>query len=417
MPRFENEGYNPNKRRDVDRTVPEDENYYGNASVDLNFNNKENVIHDNQRRGINPCDDTQENNGEVRFKSESSSDYKPQSRKTNNKKNPPGNNGGKKKKRKRKKPKALTIIIAVIVIILLILAGVFAVIMNRINYDDKTEGYVASSELESSSSVKNILLLGVDARSGDDDESSRSDTMMLVSLDSKHHCIKITSFLRDSWVYIPSLGYEQRLNAACSSGGYQGVVDAIEYNYGVDIDGYAVVDFEMFEVLVDSIGGVEVTVTEAEAAEVTNHQTRYGGVTLESGTYTLTGEQALAYCRIRKIDTDFARTQRQRTVMTAIINSAKSSNPFKLISMAYNSAPYLETDLTKGEIISLMFKALWCVSGDIVQMSVPFDGTWEYATISGNSVISLNVSENRETLIDYIYNKTAEEIEAEIGDE
>lgn len=418
MPRFENEGYNPNKRRDVDRTVPEDENYYGNASVDLNFNNKENVVSDNQRRGINPCDDTQENNGEVRFRSESSSDYKPQSRKANNKKSPPNNkNGGKKKKRKRKKPKAVTIIIAVIVIILLILAGVFAVIMNRINYDDKTEGYVASSELESSSSVKNILLLGVDARSGDDDESSRSDTMMLISLDSKHHCIKITSFLRDSWVYIPSLGYEQRLNAACSSGGYQGVVDAIEYNYGVDIDGYAVVDFEMFEVLVDSIGGVEVTVTEAEAAEVTNHQTRYGGVTLESGTYTLTGEQALAYCRIRKIDTDFARTQRQRTVMTAIISSAKSSNPFKLISMAYNSAPYLETDLTKGEIISLMFKALWCVSGDIVQMSVPFDGTWEYATISGNSVISLNVSENRETLIDYIYNKTAEEIEAEIGGE
>lgn len=73
--------------------------------------------------------------------------------------------------------------------------------------------------------------------------------MMLVSVDSKHHAIKLVSFLRDTWVYIPSLEHEQRLNAACSDGGYKNVVETIEYNFGVKIDGYVVTDFEMFKVL------------------------------------------------------------------------------------------------------------------------------------------------------------------------
>lgn len=161
--------------------------------------------------------------------------------------------------------------------------------------------------------------MGVDARSNESAEQTRSDTMMLVSVDSKHHAIKLVSFLRDTWVYIPSLEHEQRLNAACSDGGYKNVVETIEYNFGVKIDGYVVTDFEMFKVLVDSLGGVNVDVTEKEAKEVTNHPKRYGNVTLEAGDNKLTGEQALAYCRIRKIDTDFVRTQRQRTVMSAIL--------------------------------------------------------------------------------------------------
>jgi LCP family protein required for cell wall assembly len=227
--------------------------------------------------------------------------------------------------------------------------------------------------------------------------------MMLVSLDTVHHQIKLTSFLRDTWVYIPTLGYNQRLNAACSSGGYQGVVDAIEYNFGIAIDGYAVVDFEMFEVLVDSLGGVDVDVTEAEANEVTNHPKVYGDVVLESGEHTLTGEQALAYCRIRKIDTDFVRTERQRTVMTAIINNAKHSNPIKLLNMAYKSAPYIETDLSKSEIRSLAMTAVSCLSGDIEQQKVPFDSTWDYSTINGNSVITINLENNKQQLYDYIY--------------
>ena len=168
----------------------------------------------------------------------------------------------------------------------------------------------------------------------------------------------------------------------------------------------------MFQVLVDSIGGVEVEVTEAEAKEVTGHPKRYGNVELESGKQTLNGKQALAYCRIRKIDTDFVRTERQRTVMSAILSKMKSSNPITLYKMAYNAAPYIETDMSKGQLMSLAMKALPCM-GNIYQAQVPFEGTWSYATISGNSVISIDKDANKNKLIDYIYNKSSADLEAE----
>lgn len=88
-------------------------------------------------------------------------------------------------------------------------------VLGKINYDDKTQNeYIAADKLTSSDKVKNILLLGVDARSNDKDEASRADTMMLISIDKAHGCIKMTSFQRDSWVYIPKADKKQRLNAA-----------------------------------------------------------------------------------------------------------------------------------------------------------------------------------------------------------
>lgn len=373
MPRFENEGYNPEKRRNVDRTVPVDENYYAEG-------------YRGKGAGINPVD--------LDFNSRELPTPQPDNRQRAN---------GNKRKAKRKKQQRAKIIIAAVLVLVLVITATPLAVMARVNYNDKVKNqYVDNSALVSGSGVKNVLLLGVDARAGENADETRSDTMMLVSIDTRHNTIKLTSFLRDTWLYIPSLDYNQRLNAACSSAGYHGVVDAIEYNFNINIDGYAVVDFDMFEVLVDSLGGVEVDVSEAEANEVTNNPERYGWVTLESGKYKLTGEQALAYCRIRKIDTDFVRTERQRTVMMSILSGAKS-NPTRLLGMAYKSAPYIETDLSKGEIMSLAAGAVACLSGDFQQEKVPFDGTWDYATIQGNSVISINIEKNKEMLIDYIY--------------
>lgn len=423
MPRFENEGFGGNKNRDdIDRTVPDEENYYGYSPVDLDFNNRtraDDVVKDNQRSGINPTK-YEDQDIQQHFVSESYDDFdRGQSGRANRERNERRRkSSGSPKKKRSFKPTKGKIILAVLLAIVLIITGAMLPILARINYDDKKDSeYVTQSELADSAMVKNILLLGVDARSDDEAETSRSDTMMLVSVDLRHRCIKLVSFLRDTWVYIPSMDGEQRLNAACSDGGYQNVVDTIEYNFGVNIDSYVVTDFEMFKVLVDSLGGVEVEVTEAEANEVTNHPKRYGGVTLESGTNTLTGEQALAYCRIRKIDTDFVRTQRQRTVMSAILSTALKSSPFKLYRMAFNSAPYIETDMSKGELLRFVAMAGICVTGGIHQTQVPFDGTWDYATISGNSVISINTEENKDKLTEYIYDLSSSDIEAQEEEE
>ena len=416
MPRFDNEGFNPQQRinnDNRDRSVPENENYYKDITPDeyIPIHSSSAEIIDNQPKygAYNNPYPSQE---ELREQREREEYFKMRANQRNEKKQL---SQAKKKVNNKKKKK--TIIIAVILAILLLLIGMVEGVLAKMNYDEHTDNkYVAAADLQDSAMVKNILLLGVDERKNQKKETSRPDTMMLISLDMKHHCIKMTSFLRDTWVYVPSLEHEQRLNASTGKDGYSGVVDAIEYNFGVDIDGYIVTNFEMFQSLVDSVGGVEINVTKKEAAEVTNHKGRYGNVKLKAGTHTLNGKQALAYCRIRKIDTDFNRTMRQRTVMTAILNKAKK-NPFRLYKMANASAEYIETDLTKSQLKGVAAMAGICVSGDMFQEKVPFEGTWEYANKGGASVIAINKEKNKELLIDYIYNKTARQLKAEQEEE
>ncbi|MBQ9516882.1 MAG: LCP family protein [Eubacterium sp.] len=442
MPRFDNEGFNPNKRINNDsrdRSVPEGENYYKNPGNDFGYGDRRMTgdVIDNQNKYTDvwssPRDENleppQRNYRQIQqeYNPEVLRDFDAQRRRENReiarqrqqqpkqRSERPKHSGAAAKK--RSKPSAKKILAAIIAVLLaILLSGILLLtaVLSRINYDDSIPNqYVASGQLENSMSVTNILLLGVDARPTEESETSRADTMMLVSIDRKHHCIKMTSFLRDTWVYVPAMQGEQRLNAASAYGGYSGVVDAIEYNFGIDIDGYVVADFEMFKVLVDSIGGVDVTVTQAEAKEVTNHKKRYGNVKLDAGEQRLTGEQALAYCRIRKIDTDFVRTKRQRTVIQSILKEVKKGNPFKLAKMALNSAPYIETNLSKGKLMLVAMAAATCLRGDMVQQKVPFEGTWEYAYKNGMSVIAINIEQNKQMLIDAIYNKTAEQINAE----
>lgn len=426
MPRFDEEGFNPKKRIDNDsrdRSVPVDEDYFNQN----NFNSDD-VIDNQNTTDIDLDAFMKEFDEPKRSARQSADDFVPQvyvdrdaeKRRENEERARKRRELSPPPRRKRKKSsganKAKNIFRAVIAVILVAVIGAGCFVgnaMGKVTYDDKRKNqYVSRSDLAHSSSVTNILLLGVDARNPKDDTASRSDSMMLISIDKAHNCVKMVSFLRDTWVYIPCIDKKQRLNAACQYDGYNGVVDTIEYNFGIDIDGYVVADFEMFKVLVDSIGGVEVEVSEKEAKEVTSHKGRYGNVKLDAGKYKLTGEQALAYCRIRKIDTDFMRAYRQRTVMQAILKSVKSANPIKLVSMASKAAPYIETNLSKTKIISSGLKALPCI-GDMAEVRVPFDGTWQYATIGGASVITIDVDKNKEQLKDLIYNKTAAEIKAE----
>lgn len=434
MPRFDQEGFNPNKRisnDERDRSVPIDENYYadGGYQIDNGASYNGEVVDRQESIDINEYINSFEppqrsaRQRQEGFVPEVARDYDRERRERNER-----NSRERSKKQpapKRKKPrrrtssakKILLGIIAFILALVILIVGLVNGVLGKITYDEKRANqYISSSELHDNMMVKNILLLGVDARSGEKGNESRADSMMIVSVDMKHKCIKMVSFLRDTWVRIPAIDGEQRLNAACAYDGYSGVKDTIEYNFGVKIDGYVVVDFEMFKVLVDSIGGVEIDVTKEEAKEVTNHKKRYGNVKLEAGKQTLTGDQALAYCRIRKIDSDFMRAKRQRTVMQSILSGVKSGNPFKLYKMARGCAPYIETDLSKFQLKTLGVSAVACLSGDMVETRVPFDGTWEYATISGNSVIAINADKNKEKLIDYIYNMSAEEIKAQEKD-
>ncbi len=305
------------------------------------------------------------------------------------------------KQKRKKKHHLLKFITSVMIIVFLFTSAfifVFAAASDYTRNDLEANEYVSAFELKSSPLVSNILLLGVD---GNAESSSRSDTMILVSVDFAHMKIKLTSFLRDSWVEIPSRGKKGKLNSACSHGGPQLVVDTIEYNFGVDIDHYVMVDFDMFTQIIDSLGGVNVEVTKKEAKFI-NNTTRQK---VESGeSVHLNGEEALVYCRIRKLDTDYMRTYRQRKVITALIEQAKTAGISKLIQTMNDVFPLIQTDMSAAEITALAYKAgVGVLAFDIEQNRVPIDEHMSPETINGQWVEVLNIEATKEYLQDYIY--------------
>lgn len=392
----ESENYQSQYKTNYDRDVPSEDIY---SNFDRSVPSEDIYGRYDSRQAVDAFSQTRESNRKNRHNdTDRKRSHDKRDRSVNPSDIPP-----KKKKRKKNKLKPVIAVLSALLAVVVIITATGITALSKINYNEKSENrYVNSANLKSSSDVKNILLLGVDARATEKSSASRSDTMMLVSIDGKNKCIKMVSFLRDSWVYIPCKDTYQRLNAACSYGGYSAVADTIEYNFGVKIDGYVVADFEMFKVMIDRLGGVKIDVTEEEAKEVTGHPKRYGNVKLEAGKHKLTGEQALAYCRIRKIDTDWVRTERQRTVMEAVLKKAATS-PVSDLRMLSKIAPFIDTNLTKSEIMSLAFKVIGSVSGGFQQQACPFDGTWEYATRGGASVIALNTEKNKNKIAEFIY--------------
>ena len=304
-------------------------------------------------------------------------------------------------KRKKKKHGFLKFIASVLIIAFLFSSAfifVFAAASGYTRNDLETNKYISSAQLKSSPLVSNILLLGVD---GSADSSSRSDSMILVSVDFAHMKIKLTSFLRDSWVEIPSKGKKGKLNSACSHGGPQLVVDTIEYNFGVDIDHYVMVDFDMFTQIIDCLGGIDIEVTEKEAKYI-NKTTRH---TVDSGENVhLNGDEALVYCRIRKLDSDYMRTYRQRKVITALIGQAKNAGVAALIETMRNIFPLIQTDMSAAEITGLAYKAgIGVLACEIEQNRVPIDEHMKPDTRNGQWVEVLDLEATKEYLQDYIY--------------
>ncbi len=315
---------------------------------------------------------------------------------------------GKKKKKKKRGSVGKKVAATIFALIILCLCAVFAYgysLLGKINYDTDTikkNQYISESKLASDSKVKNILFIGSDYRSGEV-TGMRSDTMMLFSIDKAHKKIKLTSFLRDSYVCIPSTGKYRKLNASCSSGGAQLVIDTIEYNFKVKIDNYILVDFEAFTKLIDLMGGLTVKgVTEKEAKYLRD---TVKIVYAKKGTNKFSGAAALWYCRIRYLDDDFHRTERQRKVISALVSQVSHTSPAKLMQIMQEVLPLITTDISRNELLSLGMGAVASyLRYDTVQHQVPADGTWSNARIYGEgSVLKMDIDENAKLLKQFIY--------------
>ena len=219
--------------------------------------------------------------------------------------------------------------------------------------------------------VVNILLVGQDRLPGQGRQ--RSDSMILITINKGTKAVTLTSFMRDSYVQIP--GYEpNKMNAAYAFGGMKLLSETMQVNFGVDVDGCVEVDFNGFQQVVDLLGGVDINLTAAEAKYM-NHATKWG---LQVGTNHLTGEQALAYSRIREIDSDYQRARRQRAVIMAIIEKYKTLPVLDMIDLLEDILPLVTTNMEKNEIISYTLDVGPMLAGaDYSTLRIPADGTFK----------------------------------------
>lgn len=235
----------------------------------------------------------------------------------------------------------------------------------------------------SASHVLNILLVGEDGY--DPDEESRADSAIICSVNIKTRKITLTSVLRDTYAYWETeIGNEQtgqfgKINGAKSSGDIKTYINAVEHLYKIKIDNYVTVDFESFKTIIDALGGVEIEITKAEINEINNDQLTYDGVWIDktfegdSGVMKLTGEQALAYCRIRHLDSDNARADRQKKCLNQIFKGLKGVSNITLLKMLNNLTPYIKTDMSRDMLVKVAKYALsegW-MNFDIVMNTVP----------------------------------------------
>lgn len=269
------------------------------------------------------------------------------------------------------------------------------------NLENSIDNNVSNVEVLKSDSVTNILLIGTDSRGSG---RGRSDAMILISINTEKKKIVLTSFLRDIYLRIPSVG-NNRLNAAYAYGGAALLMKTLRENFGIYVDKYAQTDFFSFIDIIDALGGVTITVTKNEIGQI-NHNLKeinklrglpsstYALSSASAGSIRLNGSQALAYARIRHIGTDFGRTERQRKVLTALMSSFKNAGIGEITSLMNKVLPLVNTNLTQGDILKLVSGSVAYRNYSVTSLSIPVSGSYSNVTINKMSVLGIDFEKN-----------------------
>lgn len=258
------------------------------------------------------------------------------------------------------------------------------------------------------SNIKSILLIGQDKQG--DQTRQRSDSMILATLDKDQGTISLTSFMRDLYVAIP--GYSStRINAAYAYGGMELLDETLEENFGVQIDGNVEVDFEVFKVLVDKVGGIDLELTQAEADYICGRdqsvlypQPLRTDWDLQEGVNHLDGEQALIHARNRSIgNSDYRRTERQQDVLKAAFAKIKDLNVLEIGGLIKDVLPLVTTDLSLWDMTGYAMDVMSIGTDEIQSYRIPEDGSYTPQTIDGMQVLVPNLEQNREYLQQILY--------------
>ncbi len=269
----------------------------------------------------------------------------------------------------------------------------------------------------------NILLLGSDARSLD--ESSRTDTMIICSVNTATGEVKLTSIMRDMAVDFTDIGKYNgtyRINAANYFGGPELAMKTVNELFGMNIQYYAMVDFTSFSIIAEKLGGVDITITEAEMEQINKNALQQAKLAYKAGideseleatnvwletfgeNTHLNGRQVLAYARIRKIDSDFSRAERQRTVLIALLDKVKTKNMLEVMGLATDLFGYVRTNLSMDKLLAVATTVMKADLESIEQFRLPVNNSYKQETRNEQSMLyDTDLQTNTNELYNFIY--------------
>ncbi|WP_294169482.1 LCP family protein [uncultured Clostridium sp.] len=316
---------------------------------------------------------------------------------------------------KKKKSLGFKIFIGFLCILLAILTVGGGYVIGLINKMDNVElnkdnlGIVEEDlkDYDNVNKIKNIALFGLDSTDG---ETGRSDAIMIATVDPIHNKVKLTSIMRDSYVYIDGYGND-KINHAYAYGGPELSIKTINENFGLNIEDFVSVNFSSLPVIINILGGVDIEITEEELQYINdyiNDINNRDGTASPNITYAgvqhLDGTQALAYSRIRYTSGgDYKRTERQRTVLEALFNKLTSASVSSYNSLLNKVLPYVQTNLNTGDILSLGTNVLG-IGNNLEQDRFPRDGYCKGAMIDGVYYLTFDIETAKQQMRDYIFN-------------
>ncbi|WP_270646367.1 LCP family protein [Paeniclostridium hominis] len=318
--------------------------------------------------------------------------------------------------------KKYCIILSISVVIFSTISNVYALNNYREVTNKSNENIIQSNNdkqekkfdsLKKNKGVSNILLIGSDSKNFDN--VGRSDAMMILTIDDKNKSIKLTSLVRDTLVNIPGHGNE-KLTHAYAYGGAKLLLDTIEQNFKISIKDYAAVNFNSFIDLVDVLGGVEVNVKEKEidhlndvivnSFNTSNKEAEEPQFIRSDGKQLLNGYQALAYARIRKVDSIYERDTRQREVLKSIADKLVELPITNYPKVIKKILPYVDVNISMSKLINLAITSKEIYNYELKQMEFPLEDYRESGRLAKDNsfVVKWNKTENLKKLNDFVYN-------------
>lgn len=329
------------------------------------------------------------------------------------------NHGNKKSKKKKKRMSVVIFVVfSILAVVSALIGGYTYTLLDKMeskniskNKDDLGINKEAENRINTedpNSQIINIAFFGLDKR--EKNEAGRSDAIMIATIDKKHKKIKLSSVMRDTYVNVSGHGMT-KITHAYAYGGPQLAIKTLNENFQLNIKDYVTVDFFSLEKIIDTVGGVQINVKKEEIplmnssiAEVANLEKATPSNISKTGLQNLNGMQAVAYTRVRYTGNgDYERTERQRTVLTAVFNKIQQGGVTKYPSLVATLLPYVETSISKLDLISMGTGVMTSGSKTLEQERFPLDAYSKGQTIKGVWYLVTDLKATTDQIHKYIY--------------